>query len=38
MWKIILEFLRVLLISVLLIFFVIASVVLLAWLVKVVLV
>ena len=38
MWKMILEFLRVLLISVLLIFFTIASVALLAWLIKEVLV
>ena len=38
MWRMILEFLRVLLISVLLIFFVIASVALLAWLIKEVLI
>lgn len=38
MWKMILEFLRVLIVSALLIFFVIASVALLAWLIKEVLV
>lgn len=38
MWKLILEFLRVLLISVLLIFFTIDSVALLAWLIKEVLI
>ena len=38
MWKKILEFLRVLIVSVLLIFFTIASVALLAWLIKEVLV
>ena len=38
MWRMILEFLRVLIVSALLIFFVIASVALLAWLIKEVLV
>ena len=38
MWKKILEFLRVLIVSVLFIFFVIASVALLAWLIKAVLI
>lgn len=38
MWKKILEFLRVLFVSVLFIFFVIASVALLAWLIKEVLI
>jgi hypothetical protein len=38
MWKMILEFLRVLIVSVVFIFFVIASVALLAWLIKEVLV
>lgn len=38
MWKMILEFLRVLIVSVLFIFFIIASVALLAWLIKEVLI
>jgi len=38
MWRMILEFLRVLIVSVLFIFFVIASIALLAWLIKEVLV